>query len=87
MTDIGASILAYFVTEHSENTFPVLPVREGENVFVWFSRFNDQAAYAIHVAALARFPRWRDEISKELTRRLKRAPEVLKLTPTSRSLL
>ena len=87
MTDTGASILAYFVTEHSENTFPVLPVREGENVFVWFSRFNDQAAYAIHVAALARFPRWRDEISKELTRRLKRAPEVLKLTPTSRSLL
>src|SRR5438034_8159930 len=30
----GATVLAYFVTEHSENTFPALPVREGENVFV-----------------------------------------------------
>jgi hypothetical protein len=87
VTDTGASILAYFVTENSENTFPTLPVREGENVFVWFSRFNDQAAYDLHVAALARSPRWRDEISKELARRLKRAPEVLKLSPTARSQL
>jgi hypothetical protein len=86
-TDTGASILAYFATEHSENTFPALPVRVGENVFVWFSRFNDPAAYQLHVAALARCPRWRDEISKELTRRLKRAPEILKLSPTARSLL
>jgi hypothetical protein len=30
----GAAVLAYFVTEHSENTFPALPVREGESVFV-----------------------------------------------------
>jgi len=65
----------------------MLPVREGENVFVWFSRFNDPAAYELHVAALARSPRWRDEISKELARRFKRAPEVLKLSPTARSLL
>jgi hypothetical protein len=87
VTDTGASILAYFVTEDSENTFPMLPLREGENVFVWFSRFNDPAAYELHVAALARSPRWRDEISKELARRLKRAPEILKLSPTARSLL
>ena len=87
VTDAGASVLAYFVTENSENTFPALPVREGENVFVWFSRFNDPAAYELHVAALARSPRWRDEIAKELERRLKRAPEVLKLSPTARSLL
>jgi len=87
VTDTGASILAYFVTEDSENTFPTLPVREGENVFVWFSRFNDPAAYDLHVAALARSPRWRDEISKELAIRLKRTPEVLKLSPTARSLL
>jgi hypothetical protein len=87
VTDTGASILAYFVTEDSENTFPTLPVREGENVFVWFSRFNDPAAHDLHVAALARSPRWRDEISKELAIRLKRTPEVLKLSPTARSLL
>ena len=87
VTDTGASILAYFVTEDSENTFPALPVREGENVFVWFARFNDQTAYELHAAALARSPRWREEISEELARRLKRAPEVLKLSPTARSLL
>lgn len=87
VTDTGASILGYFVTENSGNTFPMLPVREGENVFVWFSRFNDSAAYELHVAALARSPRWRDEISKEVARRLKRGPEVLKLSPTARSLL
>jgi hypothetical protein len=87
VTDSGASILGYFVTEDSENTFPALPVREGENVFVWFARFNDQAAYELHLAALGRSPRWRDEISKELALRLKQAPEVVKLSPTTRSLL
>jgi quinol monooxygenase YgiN len=83
----GATVLAYFATEHSQNTFPALPVREGENVFVWFARFNDSAAYERHIAALTQFPRRRDEISKELARRLKREPEILKLSPTTRSLL
>ena len=83
----GATVLAYLVTEHSENSFPALPVREGENVFVWFARFNDPAAYERHIAALTQSPRWRDEISKELARRLKREPEILKLSPTTRSLL
>ena len=83
----GATVLAFLVTEHSENTFPALPVRQGENVFVWFARFNDQAAYELHLAALARSPRWRGEISKELGRHLKRAPEVLRLSPTVRSRL
>ena len=87
LTDSGASILAYFVTEHNENTFPALPVREGENVFVWFARFGDPAAYQLHVAALARSARWRDEISKELPPHLSKAPEILKLSPTVRSLL
>ncbi len=87
LKDLGASILAYFVTEGSENTFPALPVREGENVFVSFSRFNDPVAYELHVAALARSPRWRAAISKELARFLKREPEILKLAPTARSLL
>ena len=83
----GATVLAYFVTEHSENTFPALPVRQGENVFVWFARLNDAAAYERHIAALTQFPRWRDKISKELPRQLKRKPEILKLSPTTRSLL
>jgi hypothetical protein len=83
----GAPILASFVTEDSPNNFPALPVRDDENVLVWFSRFRDKAAYARSVAALAESPRWRDEISQELLRCLKSDPEILKLSPTARSQL
>jgi len=87
VTSTGASVLAYFVTESSVNTFPALPVRDGEHVLAWFLRFKDQAAYEHHVAALSRSQRWRGEISEELVRRLKGAPEVLNLSPTARSRL
>src|SRR6266498_3869377 len=59
LTDSGASILAYFITESRGNTFPALPVRAGEHVLVWFSRFPDKAAYEDHAAALTRSPGWR----------------------------
>jgi NIPSNAP len=84
---LGATISAYFLTENSENTFPALPVRAGENVFVWFSTFPDSAAYENYANALSRSERWRSEVSIGLTRFLKRAPEVLKLSPTARSQL
>jgi len=75
------------VTENSENTFPALPVRTGENVFVWFSTFPDSAAYENYLAALARSEGWRSKVSTALRRFLGRAPEVLKLSPTTRSQL
>ena len=87
LTQTGASILAYFVTENSANNFPALPVREGEQVLVSFMRFQDQDAYERHLAALSQSQQWCSKISNELTRRLKRAPEILKLSPTARSLL
>jgi hypothetical protein len=86
-TTFGATICAYFVTENSENTFPALPVRASENVFVWFSTFQDSAAYENYVAALSESERWRDEVSVGLNSHLHRAPEVLKLSPTARSQL
>jgi hypothetical protein len=64
----GGSILGSFVTEPSENTFPALPVRENERVFVWFAGFPDLGT-PVPPAALSR------------------ATEVLRLAPTSRSLL
>jgi hypothetical protein len=85
--DAGAATLAYFVSEHSENTFPALPVRQGENVFVWFARFSDPAAYDLYLAALGGSELWREKITKELAYRLKGTPEILKLSPTARSLL
>jgi hypothetical protein len=84
---LDATISASFVTENSENTFPALPVRAGENVFVWFSKFPDSAAYGNYLAALSRSERWLGEVSPVLTRSLERAPEVLKLSPTARSQL
>jgi hypothetical protein len=87
VTGSGASILAYFVTESSANNFPALPIRENEHVLVWFMSFPDQAAYERHTAVLSRSPGWRNEISGKLARRLKGAPEILRLSPTARSLL
>jgi hypothetical protein len=84
---LGAIICACFVTENSENTFPALPVRAGENVFVWFSTFPDLAAYENYVACLSRSEQWRGEISTTLKRYLKGAAEVLRLSPTARSQL
>jgi hypothetical protein len=83
----GAAILSSFVTEESANTFPALPVREGEHVFVWFSSFRDQAAYDEYIAVLAEEGQWYDQMWEPTVHRLKAAPEVLKLTPTARSLV
>ena len=83
LTESGALILAYFITDDSPNTFPALPVREGEYVFIWFASFPDQAAHERHRAALARS----SEIAKQLTPRLARMPEQLRLSPTTRSRL
>jgi hypothetical protein len=82
----GASVLACFETESSPNTFPALPVREGEHVFVFFSRFEDAAAHQRHLSGLARSKSW-SAASLSLSRRLSRPPETLRLAPTARSLL
>jgi ketosteroid isomerase-like protein/quinol monooxygenase YgiN len=87
LSQAGASILARLVTENSANNFPALPVREGENVVVFFMPFGDQEAYERYLAALSKSQEWKGRISNELARRLKRAPEVLKLSPTTRSQL
>ena len=87
LMETDALLLAYFVTEDSPNTFPRLPVREGENVVVWFAGFQDQDAYERHLAQIAQSKPWSQEISKFLKRRLIRKPEVLRLSPTPRSRL
>ena len=83
----GASLLGYFSTEAATNTFPALPIRAGENVFVWLSRFRDQSAYEAHETKLSRSKRWQSELSPDLKQRLKGKPEVLKLSPTEQSLI
>jgi len=87
LVSAGASILACLVTESSPNNFPALPVREGENVYIWFSRFPRAAAYERYLVTLDRSPHWSGQISEELMRRLKGHPQILKLMPTARSQL
>jgi hypothetical protein len=85
LIEAGASILAYFVTEDSPNNFPALPVREGENVFVWFGGFPDQDAYKSHLTKLRESKVWNNKIATFLKNHVQGKPEVLRLTPTPRS--
>src|SRR5438105_4161038 len=83
LTEVSAPILAYFVTENSANTFPALPVRESEHVFVWFSAFANSAKYEDFATAFAQ----RADLAGELNSYLKRSPQVLKLSAAARSRL
>lgn len=63
--------LAHFVTEPSANTFPALPVREDESVFVWFAAVPGPRTRMAPLPTAAGLDRH----------------EVLELEPTRRSLL
>lgn len=82
----GAAPLATLVTESAQNTFPRLPVREGEHVVAWFSQFGDRDAYDRYLAALQASTAWR-RIEGALLRDAPRGPDVLLLAPTARSRL
>ena len=79
LAECGADLLASFATEESPNTFPALPVREGEHVFIWFASFPDAATYERHLSFLAASPEWSNRIAGELAAFLTREPEILRL--------
>jgi len=72
LLDAGATLLASFVSEHAANTFPALPVREGENVLVLFAGFDDEA-------------HWQRGFGDRILPGAD--PQVLRLAPTARSTL
>jgi hypothetical protein len=76
----GGNVLGYFISERSENTFPQLPVRQGENVFVWFAQFRDGVAYDNFREHFRNMP-------GQIPGSLGSSIEMLKLSPTSRSAL
>jgi quinol monooxygenase YgiN len=75
----NANVRARFVTEHSENNYPALPVREGEEVFVWLSLFADERARDEHVGSI--------DLDALLAGHLAGDAETHRLRPTPRSLL
>lgn len=83
----GVTLLACLQTLHAENTFPALPVRTGENAFVWFARFPNLDQLGDHQTQLERSVRWQDQVRPALTALLTGAPQQLRLSPTARSLL
>lgn len=87
LTQASAKVIAALVPERSPNTFPRLPVREGETVFVWLSGFPGVAAYEAHLAELARCETWTSTVFPEMERRTWRRNEVVRLVPTARSRL
>ncbi|MET3522835.1 NIPSNAP family protein [Mesorhizobium abyssinicae] len=82
----GVRLLGAFISEHAENSFPRLPVRSGENVFLSVSGFDDEDARRRSQTALAALPAWQALLGKQRTDQT-RPTETLRLSPTSRSLL
>ena len=83
----AADIVATFVTEASPNSFPRLPVREGEPVFVWLTRWRDLAEEAAFWTSFSRSSGWRDGANERVLTALARKPERLRLAPTAGSRL
>lgn len=81
----GARLLATLVTESATNTFPRLPVREGEHVLAWFAAFDSMEAHARHVEAVAADATWPDAW-RVFAQPMQRS-ETLRLAPTPRSRL
>ncbi len=83
---LGAPLVGILVSEHAENTFPRLPVRESENVLVTFQEFPDIDRLDAFRDALAVNRDWRAIEAAHLALR-SREPEIFRLLPTPRSLL
>ena len=79
----GARRLGWYVTEPGANTFPRLPVREGEQVLVGLALFDDLATFE----AFARSGAWTRDAQPALTPWLANASESHRLVPTARSAL
>lgn len=86
LAEAGIRPIACLETEDAENTFPRLPVRAGEHVFVWFARFDDDAAWRAAEASLAKSGHW-TSLRTRLESVLAAPPERLVLEPTARSQL
>jgi quinol monooxygenase YgiN len=79
----GARHTAWYASDTSPNSFPRLPVREGEHVLLGLALFGDAAAFD----AFAQGGTWQRDVAPGLAPWLARAPEAHRLQPTGRSAL
>jgi hypothetical protein len=80
----GARVLATFTSEIRPNSFPQLPVRERDRVFIWFAQ-PPTGGEARFLEAWRRRGGWRDPAGDALLPAFMRKPEMLRLSPTARS--
>jgi quinol monooxygenase YgiN len=85
LTGTGSRWLATLVTEPAANTFPRLPVREGEHVLACFTAFDSIDASQRHAIALESSAPWQAAVGELRTRIVRN--ETLRLAPTARSRL
>jgi hypothetical protein len=85
LSQAGATLLARFETEPAENTFPALPLRIGENTFVWFASFASEEHHREHLTRLLASRHWTERVLPQLSKRFRRPPQTLRLAPTARS--
>lgn len=83
----GLPLLGAYVPEEQPNNFPRLPVRQGEKVFVWFTRADSVRSYDQQVARLSQSAAWRRQLAARLNDFRERSPQVLRLDATPRSAL
>jgi hypothetical protein len=81
VTAMTSPALATFIEEPSENTFPALPVRAGENVVVWIQRIDADAT------TLEATLRASADVARAWLPNLIEEPVQLRLEPTPRSML
>jgi len=77
----GACLLGTYVTEPAANTFPRLPVREGELVLVLLALFPNPGS----LSAFLESRRWQHDVLTSLKPWLSGPPQTLRLAPTARS--
>lgn len=83
----GLPVIGAFLPVREPNSYPRLPVREGEKLFVWFTRADTAEAYAAAVKRLEARSGWKAKVAPALADRLESPPLARRLAPTARSAL
>jgi NIPSNAP len=81
----GLPVIGAYVPERSPNNFPRLPVRQSENVFVWFTRVDSVAQFDQHMRTSAHLVSLDHSTAAAFTGFQERSRQVLYLEPTARS--
>ena len=87
LLEAGADVVAVLQAEYAPNTFPRLPVREGEHALLWLTAHASASAYEDVALRLLHSRHWATQVLPELGKYLKTPVQTLLLEPTARSAL